>query len=277
MKSNLRNSFLYQMSKSDITKIIVFCSLFFVILHFIRIVFLISGQGESFFMDTFWKGITLRHSWQVQLKQFWSLLSYMFIDMSFMQLLGNMIWLWIFGSVIEDLHGKYKVIPLYLISGLVGGASLVTYSTFSGNQQLDTYAGTLAPIVGIMAAVLSYKPKYNFYFTESFKLPIWVLAIIFVILNGVTMSLVNTSFLALLLSVAVVGVLYNYGLNGFFNTISRFFKRSNTYFWNNENFKVPSQRKETYNMDDLLDKINEKGIKSLSKNEKEWLEKYNSL
>jgi Rhomboid family. len=103
------------LSKSDFLKIVVICSLFFIILHFIRITILISGKTTDWFFAEIWNTIILPTSFSTFIKQVWSIISYMFVEMSFMKLLANMIWLWIFSNVLEDLTGNNTVFPIFLV------------------------------------------------------------------------------------------------------------------------------------------------------------------
>lgn len=277
-------------SRSDVLKIATLTSLIFVILHFIRITLLIGGEEETFFYTQIWNRLCLPLDLKQWLYQPWTLLTYMFMDMSFMRILGNMIWLWVFATVIEDLKGSYRILPIYLSGGILGALLMLTYHTLSPQPAVNFYGGALAALVAVVVAVLLYKPTYRFWFFGSVSVPIWVLALIFLVLNLVSVQAFTLGYLFLMIGGALVGVLYNYGLTSFFDAFTAWLKRIGSYFGNNDNFvlkKNSPQRGRTEQqlpyrslpvddsrIDAILDKINEKGIHSLSEQEKRILNEY---
>jgi len=84
-----------------------------------------------------------------------TLFSSLFIHGGFMHLLGNMLFLWIFGNNIEDRLGKIRFLLFYLICGL--GASLV-HTLFYPASKIPVI-GASGAISGIMGAYLLLFPK----------------------------------------------------------------------------------------------------------------------
>jgi len=72
-----------------------------------------------------------------------------------MHLLGNMLFLWIFGNNIEDYLGMFKFILFYLICGV--GASL-THVLFNANS-LVPVIGASGAVSGVMGAYLVLYPN----------------------------------------------------------------------------------------------------------------------
>ena len=87
-------------SKSDIIKIILAISIIFVLLQFIRISMLLTSNNDAPFYTYLWNKLSIPSDAATFIKQPWSLFTYYFLDGSFWGIIGNMIWLWIFGSVI---------------------------------------------------------------------------------------------------------------------------------------------------------------------------------
>ena len=48
----------------------------------------------------------------------WTILTHMFTHESVWHLLGNMLWLWVFGYIFLDLTGNRKIIPLYIYGAI---------------------------------------------------------------------------------------------------------------------------------------------------------------
>jgi len=84
-----------------------------------------------------------------------TLLTSMFLHGSFFHLLGNMLYLWIFGNNVEDFLGPLRFILFYLLSGL--GASL-TQIIFSPNSQVPMI-GASGAIAGVLGAYFILYPS----------------------------------------------------------------------------------------------------------------------
>jgi membrane associated rhomboid family serine protease len=281
-------SFFKNASKSDIIKIIITISIVFVVLHFIRISIMMGGEKPTWFFEKIWNHITLSSNFNQAIRQPWSWITYIFCDMSIMQIIGNMIWLWVFGSVIEDLHGQYRILPIFITGGIIGALSFCVLNAFypQGNFY---YASAMPGVVAVAVATIIYKPKYEFWMLERFPIRIWVFGIIYLALQFLAMGgAFNLSFIALLFGGALVGVAYNVGFDFYFEAFSRGLGKLNSYFWNNRNFVVHDYRSKAKSENSkksfqvislneqklnlLLDKINEHGIQSLSLEEKRQLE-----
>jgi membrane associated rhomboid family serine protease len=83
-----------------------------------------------------------------------SLLTSMFLHGSLFHLLGNMLYLWIFGNNVEDFLGSFRFVFFYLISGL--GASL-TQVVFSPNSHVPMI-GASGAIAGVLGGYLILFP-----------------------------------------------------------------------------------------------------------------------
>ncbi len=79
----------------------------------------------------------------------------MFMHGSWMHLLGNMLFLWIFGNNIEDNLGRGKFLLFYLLSGI--GASLV-HVIFHWNSLMPV-VGASGAVSGVMGAYLILFPR----------------------------------------------------------------------------------------------------------------------
>ena len=83
-----------------------------------------------------------------------TLITSMFLHGSIFHLLGNMLYLWIFGNNIEDYLGSFRFVLFYLVSGL--GASMV-HILFNANSQVPMI-GASGAIAGILGAYLILYP-----------------------------------------------------------------------------------------------------------------------
>jgi len=81
----------------------------------------------------------------------------MFMHASWMHIIGNMLYLWIFGDNIEDRLGHAKFLVFYLICGL---AASLTQILFSADSIIPSL-GASGAIAGVLGAYLILFPKKN--------------------------------------------------------------------------------------------------------------------
>lgn len=83
-----------------------------------------------------------------------TLFTSMFMHGGWMHILGNMLYLWIFGDQIEDLFGHFKFLLFYLVCGLAAAAAQIAYSPDSVIPTL----GASGAIAGVLGAYLIKHP-----------------------------------------------------------------------------------------------------------------------
>ena len=110
-----------------------------------------------------------------------SLLLSLFMHGSWLHLLGNMLFLWIFGNNVEDRLGRFKFIFFYLLCGV--GASLV-HVLFN----LDS----LTPVIGASGAVSGVMGAYLLLFPQA-----RIRTLVFVFILVTTMDIPAAVFLVI--------------------------------------------------------------------------------
>jgi len=88
-------------------------------------------------------------------RQPFHLLTSMFLHGSWMHLLGNMWFLWIFGNNVEDSMGRIRFVAFYLLSGIAAAAAQVAADPASGIPMI----GASGAISGVMGAYLILYPR----------------------------------------------------------------------------------------------------------------------
>jgi membrane associated rhomboid family serine protease len=86
-----------------------------------------------------------------------TLLTSMFMHASWMHIIGNMLYLWIFGDNIEDRLGHVKFLLFYLVCGFAASAAHIIFSASSVIPGL----GASGAIAGVLGAYLILFPKNN--------------------------------------------------------------------------------------------------------------------
>jgi rhomboid family protein len=107
-----------------------------------------------------------------------TLLTSMFLHGSWMHLIGNMWFLWIFGNNVEDSMGRVRFIVFYLLTGLVAAAAFVFFNPTSAMPLV----GASGAISGVMGAYLVLYPRARvdtlFFFLIFFRVipvPAWLI------------------------------------------------------------------------------------------------------
>jgi membrane associated rhomboid family serine protease len=99
--------------------------------------------------------------------------SSMFLHGGWMHLIGNMLFLWIYGNNIEDYFGPVKFIVFYLVSGL---AAIALYTLFNPSSEVPL-VGASGAIAGVMGAYIVLHPRARvtcllfFFFITFITLP----------------------------------------------------------------------------------------------------------
>jgi len=84
-----------------------------------------------------------------------SLLTSVFLHGSWLHVLGNMLFLWVFGRNVEDLIGGTRFLIFYLVCGAVAGLTQVLVNTSAPNPII----GASGAIAGVMGAYLIKFPR----------------------------------------------------------------------------------------------------------------------
>ncbi|WP_448583548.1 rhomboid family intramembrane serine protease [Thermocrinis sp.] len=122
------------------------------------------------------------------------LLTHMFLHGSWLHIIGNMWFLWIFGDNVEDKLGKFRYLLFYILSG-IGAGLIQTFVSFLTGSEDVPMVGASGAISGVLGAYLYLFPHARilalmpvFFFLTFVEVPaiffigFWV---IIQIINGV--------------------------------------------------------------------------------------------
>lgn len=228
----------------------------------------------------------------------WTVLTYMFSHTRVLHILTNMIWLWGFGYMLQDLTGNKKLIPIYIYGGIAGGIAFILANYLipslkpglAGATLLGANAGTMA----VAVATTMLAPNYRFFRNLNGGIPIWVLTLIYVLIDFAGVATLNAGFSLSHISGGLAGFLFVYLLrkeidgstwmNNLYNRVINLFNPDkkndkvsvkDRVFYNSGNRKpynktahITQQR-----VDEILDKINQKGYHFLTDEEKNILKR----
>lgn len=134
------------------------------------------------------------HLWLVPAQSYvWMYLTSMFVHSGIFHLLGNMIFLFLFGSCVEDIIGRLRFIIFYLVGGLVAEFVFIAMSPehFMSIRPMGGASGAISGCMGmylLLRAGVNIEFKYFLWLffvyvrAGEFEIPAWV-AIMFYFLS----------------------------------------------------------------------------------------------
>lgn len=226
----------------------------------------------------------------------WCIITFMFVQVGVWPVFTNMLWLWCFGFIMQELTGNKKIVPVFIYGSLAGAIAFIAiYNLVPSLQPQVPYAATMGASAGVMAVAVAttmVAPGYRIFPMISGGFPLWILTSIYILID---LSVVynDTGNLVPHIAGAFTGYLFMFfmrkgydwseWMNNFFEWVNNLFnpdkpkkgegiKESLYYKSSTPPYKktphITQQR-----IDAILDKINQKGYNFLSDDEKEILRK----
>ena len=121
----------------------------------------------------------------------YTLVTYMFLHGDWMHLIGNMLFLWVFGDNVEDAMGPISFTLFYLLSGIAAGLAHAYFHAESAAPLIGASGAT----AGVIGAYLMLYPRVRIWVLVLFRLPLklaaywvigaWLAMQLFFIFTGV--------------------------------------------------------------------------------------------
>lgn len=212
------------------------------------------------------------------LYKFWTIITYMFTHEGLGHVAFNLLLLYFSGRLFYSILGEKRLVYVYVMSGIFGGALLLSLAllfpeTFAGGYLL----GASAAVLGIIMVMAVYTPNYPvfvFFLEMRFK----YFALLVFVTSTVIDFAANTGGKIAHIGGALFGLLYGYSLKSGTDLFEfSFFKKSKSKLKIvHKNDRAVGQRADNVDesyLNKLLDKISKSGYDSLSAKEKEDLYK----
>jgi membrane associated rhomboid family serine protease len=273
----------------------------FILLAFVKAILHLSSQDANEVKTLFNSSVLSWFTLSADVSQVgsrpWTILTHMFVHDGVWSVFANMLWLWMFGYIMTDLTGNRKIFPVYLYGALAGGLVFVLTSNLlpALRPQISSQftLGASAGVMAIAVAVTSISPTYKIFPMLKGGIPIWIITLIYVVIDLVSIPSNDTAEHASHFAGAITGYLFMYfykmgydwgaWINNFFDWFTNlfnpdkpkkgsnlkeelFYKATTVPFKKTPN--VTEQR-----VDEILDKISQKGYNSLTEEEKDLLKR----
>ncbi|HVE60636.1 MAG TPA: rhomboid family intramembrane serine protease [Chitinophagaceae bacterium] len=269
----------------------------FVILSFTKMIYYFgnSSEGLTLYHKNILSWVTLPAFLPDLLSRPWTLITHFFTHDNVWHLIANMLWLWAFGHILQDLSGNRKIIPIFLYGAFAGAlAFIITFNLIPALKINLISAKALGASAGVMSVAIAttvLAPGYRIFPMINGGIPLWVITMIFVIIDLATIPYNNPGGHIAHLAGAGMGFLFmvilrngkdpGAWINNFFDWVNNLFnpekpkkgkevKKQLFYKSTVSPYKkttiITQQR-----IDEILDKIGQKGYESLTPDEKEIL------
>lgn len=212
--------------------------------------------------------------------KFWTIFTYMFTHANLGHIFWNMVLFYFMSQVFFTIMGQKKLLYLYVMSGLSGGALVLALALlFPASFGNSILLGASASVLGVGAVMAVYSPNYKVYIFGVFELAYKYFFLITFALSTIIDLSINTGGKIAHIGGVAFGLLYGYYLkrgNDLFNISLPFKKKSNLKVVSNNPSYTSTVKQQKYGsdeqtMDALLDKISKSGYDSLTKKEKDEL------
>lgn len=205
----------------------------------------------------------------------WTLFTYMFTHAGLGHVFFNLILLFFSGRFFYSLLGEKRLIYLYIMSGLAGGALLLILGfIFPSIFENSILIGASAAVLGIITALAVYVPNMPVNVFLLLEMPYKYFALLVFVISTVIDFAVNTGGKISHIGGALFGLLYGYTLKSGKNVFNFSFipqKKSKLKIIHQNkqtNIRYSESSDEDAYLNKLLDKISKSGYDSLTKNEK---------
>lgn len=234
----------------------------------------------------------------------WTILTFMFAQGGGTQplavlfaMVASMLWLWTFAYILQDLSGNKYIFPIYIYGSLAGALfflitanSLPFLSQYKNELFLNSaHFGTIA----IAIAVTTLSPSYRVFRNLGAGIPIWILTVLYLVITFIYFSLPTAAGFAVVgAALAGFGFVYllkkgkdasawmhsvynwtKHKLNPRYNKLKPSVKEKVFYNTSGRSPYTKQSNVTQQRIDEILDKINQKGYQFLTDEEKSILKR----
>ncbi len=227
----------------------------------------------------------------------WTLFSYMFSQTDILGIFSSMLWLWGFGYIFQELTGNKKIIPVYIYGGLAGALFFIlAYLFIPPIKAYAPFASTMGANAAVMAVAVAttlIEPNFKVFRNLNGGIPIWVITLVYLLIDYAGIAGLDAAHSLSHIGGALAGFLFihflNKGkdgsiwMNRFFDKVTNLFnpakpdaKHIREKIFYATGSRAPYKKTSPLSqqrVDEILDKINQKGYDALTKDEKAILKK----
>lgn len=209
--------------------------------------------------------------------RFWTFFTYMFTHIHLWHLFWNLLLFYFLSQVFFTILGEKKLLYLYVMSGLCGGALVVMMGLlFPAYFAHAILIGASASVLGVGAVMAVYSPNYRVYLFGILEMPYKYFYLLTFVLSTIIDLSINTGGKISHMGGAAFGLIYGLSLKRG-TDLSKFsfgFKKKSRLklvSYSDDELTAEEENNQEQRMNQLLDKISKGGYDSLTKKEKDEL------
>jgi len=295
--------------KNMVTQLLLINITVFIFLFFTWVIFRIENYTDQDFNSSLFDKIVFQSDPEQLIWHPWTIITAMFTHIGVFQAFSNFLWLWFFGSTVQHAVGHQKIVPMYVFAGWAG--YLVFMLGFFGLQLGGLRAtglnvfGAWAPVTAFAVASIMLAPKHRIFTSlKGGGIPVWLIGLLYFVLVIAANYNVNGNhhyeIYFYIAGGAIMGAIYAaqlkkgrdigawldkllFNIGHLFHpkeqrvrqeyTSTQYLAKERVFY---KQDTVPYQKVGTVSenkLNEILDKINETGMESLTEEEKLTLER----
>lgn len=234
----------------------------------------------------------------------WTILTFMFshgggdIFPMLLNMLSSMLWIWMFGFILQDLSGNNFIFPVYIYGSLAGAVLFIAAAHFipalQNHMELYFLGGSTCGTIALAVAVTSINHDYRIFRHLGRGIPVWVLTVAYLFITLLDLVGSYSPYPFSFIAAALAGYVFVYYLkrgkdgsiwmSNVYDKVNNLFTpgKKATSFSVKEKIFYNRGHREPYKktaiitqkrVDEILDKINQRGYDYLTEEEKTILKK----
>ena len=181
----------------------------YVMLGFLKVIYFLDGTPIELFYKNIFHLFTLPTTGAAWLTHAWSLFTFNWIHEGFWELFTNMIWLTVFGYVLQMNQSNKHLFPIYFYAGLMGGIAYIMMSFGVGSNFISfPLMGASMSVSALAIAATLLVPRFKLLANIGNGVPVWILSIIYFALQIATLTNYQFANSVVAILSVVMGVVY---------------------------------------------------------------------
>jgi len=211
-----KNNFILGQAGNPLVALITLNIIFFILLLTIRLIYFFFQLNEAAFLSDVFTYFQLPAQLSQVATKPWTIITYMFCHIGVIGMLSNMLWLWAFGYILQEITGNKKLIPVYIYGGLAGALFfIVAYYLIPPLKPAiasSFLSGSNAATMAVAAATTTLAPDYRFFKNLGRGIPIWILMLAYLLIDFSGVATFGAAYSLSHLGGALAGFVFAYFL-----------------------------------------------------------------
>ena len=148
---------------------------------------IMKNTGSAHAYGLFYDQLSLPGGLIALIKRPWTIISYMFMHTSIGHIFWNLLIYFWFGRIFGDLMGDKRILPVYLLSGLTGAIFFLLFCAVAGFTNA-TLVGASAAVLGTVIAAAVTAPDYQINMLLIGRVPLKYIAAVIILIDLIALG-----------------------------------------------------------------------------------------